>query len=220
MLWWFVKLQEKLSLLFWLESAQWGRHPWRRSVIVQFSKAVMCLLAKSSDKSHWWHACHFESIIQVSPSTLFNTWCVCASSCRWIDHVPRQQCFSLVAYYTLDVSCDGFMWGLFSILSDPDGLAHFRHAAVSTCLSVQHSKAHASSNLSLLCLPCMLMPMLVRWPCLFFYFYSSVSDFLSLDSVTLFSLYRSSLSRALFVLNDADVLDCMCSIFYFSCMQQ
>lgn len=87
------------------------------------------------------------------------------------------------------------MLGLFSLLSYAVGLAHFRYAAVSTCLSVQHSKSHASSNLSLLCLPSLLT--LVLWPCLFFHVCSSVSNFLSFDSATLFGFYRSSLNRSL-----------------------
>lgn len=120
-----------------------------------------------------------------------------------------QQRFCLLVYTPM--TCHAMVLCLvsFPLLSEPVGLAHFMHAVVSICLSVQHSKAHASSNLSLLCLPSLLI--LVLWPCFFFYVYSSVSNFLSFDSVTLFGFYRSSLSRALLVLNDADVLDFMCS---------
>lgn len=130
-----------------------------------------------------------------------------------IYHLLCLHCFCLFVYTPIDVSWNGFMSSLFSLLSDPVTLAHFRHTAVRTCSSVQHSIAHASSNLSplwfpsihMLCTVALLIPPYLQlsqqFPVIWF------SDIIW--------FYRSSLSRVLLVLNDADVLDCICSFSLF-----
>lgn len=121
-----------------------------------------------------------------------------------------------LVYTPLDLSCNGLC-----LVSFPCCLTQWHWLTLGmlqwalACLSSTRKLTPASICPS--CLPS--MHILALWPCLFLHVYSSVSNFLSFDSATSFGFYRSSLSRALVVLNDVAVLDCMSSFFSFPCME-